>query len=153
MGGGGSAWRSSPAQGIRAVPVLCCGRKRGREHAQGAAHPLVRSAGLDVQCSGSLTWHGGFARWRHTGVGVLAAGVTYGLRELAQKGEKVLLVLTEGLWWLELRRREVVGEVWRRDVAELAEEGQIGVVPGSWTPWIGVGCSCGGRGRVSVTVA
>jgi hypothetical protein len=79
--------------------------------------------------------------------------VTYGLRELAQKGEKVLLVLTEGLWWLELRRREVVGEVWRRDVAELAEEGQIGVVPGSWTPWIGVGCSCGGGGRVSVTVA
>ena len=101
-GGGGSTWRSSPALGIQVVLVSCCGRKRGREHAQGVAHPLVRSAGLDVRCRGSLPWRGGSARRRHTGVGVLAAGVTYGLRELAQKGEKVLLVLTEGLWWLEL---------------------------------------------------
>ena len=79
--------------------------------------------------------------------------MTYGLRELAQKGEKVLLVLTEWLWWLELWRREVVGEVRWRDVAELAEEGRIGVAPGSWTPWIGAGCSCGGGGRVSMTGA
>ena len=61
------------------------------------AHPLVRSAGLDVQCSGSLPWRGGSARRRHTGVGVLAAGVTYGLRELAQKKEGIGVVFTEGL--------------------------------------------------------
>ena len=71
------------------MPVSCCGHKRGREHAQGTAHPLVRSAGLDVQCRGSLPWRGGSARRRHTGVGFLAAGVTYGLRELAQgKGDR-----------------------------------------------------------------
>jgi hypothetical protein len=64
-----------------------------------------------------------------------------------------MLMLTEGLWWPELRRREVVGEVRRRDVAELMEEGRIGVALGSWTPWIGAGCSCGGGGRVSVTGA
>jgi hypothetical protein len=41
-----------------------------------------------------------------------------------------MVMLTEGLWWPELRRREVVGEVRRRDVVELAEEGRIGVAPG-----------------------
>ena len=54
--------------------------------------------------------------------------MTYGLRELAQKGEKVLLVLTEGLWWLELHRREVVGEVRRRAGAEFGDGVGTGVL-------------------------
>ena len=38
-------------------------------------------------------------------------------------------------------------------MAGLAEVGRNGVAPGPWTPWIGVGCSCGCGGRVSATGA
>jgi hypothetical protein len=76
------------------MPVSRCGRKRGRKHAQSAVHPLVISVGLDVRCRGSLPWRGGSARRRHTGVGALAAGVTYGLRELAQGEKGIGVVLT-----------------------------------------------------------
>ena len=62
-------------------------------------------------------------------------------------------MLTDGLWRPDLRRSWVVGEVRRWVVAGLAEVGRNGVPPGPWTPWIGVGCSCGGGGRVSVTGA
>ena len=62
-------------------------------------------------------------------------------------------MLTEGLWRPDLRRSWVVGEVRRWVVAGLAEVGRNGVAPGPWTPWIGVGCSCSGGGRVSATGA
>ena len=62
-------------------------------------------------------------------------------------------MLTEGLWRPDLRRSWVVGEVRRWVVAGLTEIGRNGVAPGPWTPWIGVGCSCGGGGRVSATGA
>jgi len=51
----------------------------------------------------------------------------YGLPKLAQKEGETMLMLTEGLWWPELRLREVVGEVRRRDVAELGKRVEAGV--------------------------
>jgi hypothetical protein len=60
-----------------------------------------------------------------------------------------MLMLTEGLWWPELRRREVVGEVRRRDVAELAEEGRRRGPPGVWAVRIDAWCSCEAGGGVS----
>jgi hypothetical protein len=58
-------------------------------------------------------------------------------------------VLTEGLWWPELLRKEVVGVVRRRDVAELAEEGRRRGSPGVWAERIDVWCSCEAGGGVS----
>ena len=60
-----------------------------------------------------------------------------------------MLMLTEGFWWLELRRREVVGEVRRRDVAELAEEGRTRGPPGIWAARTDVWCSCEAGGGVN----
>ena len=42
-----------------------------------------------------------------------------------------MLMLTEGLWWPELRRREVISEVRRRDVAELGKRVKAGA---RWAP-------------------
>ena len=92
-------------------------------------------------------------RWRGAGVRCSANRVAYGLIGLAQKEAWGSGVLTEGLWWTELRRRGVVGEVRRRVVAEFAEEGRDGAAPGSWAPWTGTGRSCVGGGRVSATGA
>src|SRR6185312_12852714 len=63
-------------------------------------------------------------RWRSAGVRCPANRVAYGLIGLAQKEAWGSGVLTEGLWWTELRCRGVVGEVRRRVVAEFAEEGR-----------------------------
>ena len=53
---------------------------------------------------------GGGARAWLAGVLVPGPDANYGLRHLVQKKERAVLVLTEGLWWPELRRRWVVGE-------------------------------------------
>ena len=92
-------------------------------------------------------------RWRGAGVRCPANRVAYGLIGLVQKEAWGSGVLTEGLWWTELRRRGVVGEVRRRVVAEFAEEGRDGAAPGSWAPWTGTGHSYVGGGRISVTGA
>ena len=70
--------------------------------------------------------------------------VAYGLIGLAQKEARGSRVLTEGLRLTELRRRGVVGEVWRRVVAELAEEGRCGAPPGVWAPRVGSRRPCDG---------
>jgi len=70
--------------------------------------------------------------------------VAYGLIGLAQKEAWGSGVLTEGLWWTELRRRGVVGEVRRRVVAELVEEGRCGAPPGVWAPRVGSRRPCDG---------
>ena len=72
---------------------------------------------------------------------------------LAQKEAWGSGVLTEGLWWTELRRRGVIGEVRQRVVAKFAEEGRDGAAPGPWAPWTGTGHSYVGGGRISVTGA
>ena len=58
-------------------------------------------------------------------------------------------MLTVGLWSPELRRREVVGVVRWRDVAELAEEGRRRGSPGVWAARIDAWCSCEAGGGVS----
>ena len=70
--------------------------------------------------------------------------VAYGLIGLAQKEARGSRVLTEGLRWTELRRRGVVGEVRRRVMAELAEEGRCGAPPGVWAPRVGSRRPCDG---------
>ena len=62
-------------------------------------------------------------------------------------------MLTGGLVRPELQCRMGGGDDRRRVVVELAVESRNGAVPGSWTPWIGAGCSCGAGERVSVTGA
>ena len=52
-------------------------------------------------------------------------------------------MLTVGLWWPELRRSEVVGEVRRREEAELAEEGRRRVPSGFWMARIHLWRVCG----------
>ena len=52
-------------------------------------------------------------------------------------------MLTVGLWWPELRRSEVVGEVRRREGVELAEEGRRRVPSGFWMARIHLWRVCG----------
>ena len=85
-----------------------CGAKGVLVRVRGQVEPKPGSREAGVVCR--RRGHGGAAageRRRRCS----ANQVAYGPNVLAQKEARVSRGLTEGLWWTELRRRVVVGEV------------------------------------------
>jgi len=80
------------------------------EQEQRYAHSPKLTGGRVGNLAGRAAVPGGAARARLAGVLVPGPDANYGLRHLVQKKERAVLVLTEGLWWPELRRRWVVSE-------------------------------------------
>jgi hypothetical protein len=66
------------------------------------------------------------------------------LRGLAQQVEGAGVLLTEGLGWVEVRRRVTVDNGRRRRRVGLRGEGRRRGAPRCWAPWIASGGSCGG---------
>jgi hypothetical protein len=89
-------------------------RARVRDGLRDMGNPPRATAGLGRPLSGNIDGGRGFARQRSPACDAPGVVVALKLRGLAQQVEGAGVLLTEGLGWVEVRRRVTLDNGWRR---------------------------------------